>query len=184
MARALAELCAGLPKLAEGEVRFLGCSWAALARPEAEALRGRIGLAPASGGWLPHLRVSESMLLAARHHGAGEREELRRRADRLARHFGLDGVPELTPHELSRTDLARAGCARAFLQRPALLLLESPFEMEAADALVPPLRGLLKEALAEGAAAVWTTRSRLAWEDPSFPATQRFHLDAEGLVPA
>ena len=184
LARALAELCAGLPALAGGVVRFLGRDWTALSRREAEALRGRIGLAPDDGGWLPHLSVAEGMLLAARHHGIEDAGPLERRADALARHFGLDGVPEETPHELSRLDLARAGCARAFLQRPALLLLESPREIEAADALVEPLRALLEPALAEGVTAVWATRSRIAWEDPSFPATRRFHLGAGGLVAA
>lgn len=184
VARAFAELCAGLPALAEGAVRFLGQDWRALSRAAAETLRGRIGLAPDDGGWLPHLSVAESMLLAARHHGTDDEAGLLRRADALARHFGLDGVPEETPHELSRLDLARAGCARAFLQRPALLLVESPREMEAADALVAPLRALLEPALAEGVAAVWATRSRVAWEDPGFPATQRFHLGARGLEPA
>lgn len=184
LARALAELCAGLPALAEGRVCFLGHDWAALSRREAEELRGRIGLAPDDGGWLPHVSVAEGMLLAARHHGVADEAALRGRADALARHFGLDGVPEATPHELSRLDLARAGCARAFLQRPALLLLESPREMEAADALVEPLRALLEAALAEGVAALWSTRSRIAWEDPGFPATRRLRLGAEGLVPA
>jgi phospholipid/cholesterol/gamma-HCH transport system ATP-binding protein len=184
MARALAELCAGLPALAEGRVRLFGMDVAELPRRQAEALRGRIGLAPGEGGWLPHLPMGESMILAPLHHGAGDRASLLRRADALARHFGLDGVPEASPHELSRLDLARAACARAFLGRPALLLLESPLDAEAADALVAPLRALLEPALAAGAAALWVTRSPRAWDDPSFPATQRLSLSAQGLAPA
>lgn len=184
MARALAELCAGLPALAEGHVRLFGAELAALPRREAEALRGRIGLAPGEGGWLPHLPMAENMMLAPLHHGEADRAALMRRADELARHFGLDGVPEASPHELSRLDLARAACARAFLSRPELLLLESPLDAEAADALVGPLRALLEPALAAGVAAIWVTRSRRAWDDPSFPATQRLVLSEKGLAPA
>ncbi|WP_270939143.1 P-loop NTPase family protein, partial [Falsiroseomonas oryzae] len=184
MARALAELCAGLPALAQGVVRFLGRAWHTLKRREAEALRGRIGLAPGDGGWIPHLSVEDNILLAPRHHGGATQAELRGDAEALARHFGLDGIPQTTPHEMTRLDLARAGCARAFLIRPRLLLLESPLDMEAADALVAPLRAALERALADGAAAIWATRSRHAWEDPDFPATQRFRLGSEGLVPA
>lgn len=184
MARALAELCAGLPVLVEGHVRLFDADLAALPRRRAETLRGRIGLAPGEGGWLPHLPMTESMLLAPLHHGEADRAALHRQADALARHFGLHGVPQASPHELSRLDLARAACARAFLGRPGLLLLESPLDAEAADALVGPLRALLEPALAEGAAAVWVTRSPRAWDDPSFPATQRLVLSGQGLAPA
>jgi phospholipid/cholesterol/gamma-HCH transport system ATP-binding protein len=184
MARALAELCAGLPALAAGAVRFLGRDFARLPRREAEALRGRIGLAPGDGGWLPHLSVADGILLARQHHGSTPRTVLEREATALARRFGLPGLPAETPHEMSRLDLARAGCARALLGDPALLLLESPLDMEAADALVAPLRAALEPVLGAGAAAVWVTRSRAAWEDPSFPATQRLRLRDGGLVPA
>ena len=184
MARALIELCAGLPALAAGCVRMLGQDFSKLPRRAAESLRGRIGLAPGEGGWLPHLSVADGMLLARRHHGVPDEAALRREAERLSRHFGLDGVPEVTPHELSRLDLSRAGCARAFLGSPALLLLESPLDAEAADILVAPIRAALEPVLAAGTAAVWATHSPRAWKDPSFPATQRLRLDAEGLVPA
>jgi phospholipid/cholesterol/gamma-HCH transport system ATP-binding protein len=184
MARALAELCAGLPKLAAGRVRVLGKDMAALRRAEAEAIRARIGIAPGRGGWLPHLSVEEGMLLARRHHGDMPEPELRRQADGLARHFGFDGVPEGNPHDMSDFDLARAACARAFLGRPALLLLESPLDAESADALVGPLRAVLDPALGAGAAALWVTRSRIAWEDPDFPATQRLVLERDWLFQA
>jgi len=183
LARALVELCAGLPVLAAGAVALFDTALAGLPRRPAEALRGRIGLAPADGGWLPHLSVEDGMLLARRHHG-DEESALRVQAERLSRHFGLDGIPPVTPHELGHLDLARVGCVRAFLGRPDLLLLESPFDIEAADTLVKPLRAALESRLAAGAAAVWITRSRQAWDDPSFPAAQRLHLDAGGLVPA
>jgi phospholipid/cholesterol/gamma-HCH transport system ATP-binding protein len=184
MARALAELCAGLPRLAAGRVRVLGKDIAGLSRAEAEGLRARIGLAPGRGGWLPHLSMEEGMLLARQHHGDMPAPELRRQAEALSRHFGFDGLPGESPHEMSDFDLARAACARAFLGRPALLLLESPLDAESADALVAPLRAALEPALAAGAAALWATRSRVAWEDPDFPATQRLKLERDWLFQA
>jgi phospholipid/cholesterol/gamma-HCH transport system ATP-binding protein len=184
MARGLAELCAGLPALEAGRVCLLGRDVATLRRAEREALRARIGLAPGDGGWLPHLSVEEGILLARRHHGDVPEPELRRDAEALARSFGLDGLPFHSPHEMSRLELARAGCARAFLGKPALLLLESPLDREAADTLVAPLRAALEPALAGGAAALWVTRCRAAWEDPDFPATQRFKLEHDRLVQA
>ncbi len=184
LARALVELCTGLTPLAEGRVRFLGREWAGLKRREAEALRARIGLAPGEGGWLPHLSVMENTLLARRHHGGVPDEALLREAEELARRFGLHGLPRVSPHEMSRIELAQAGCIRAFLGRPALVLLESPLDIEVSDALVAPLRGALEPALAAGAAAIWVTRSRRAWEDPTFPAAQRYRLGPDGLEQA
>jgi phospholipid/cholesterol/gamma-HCH transport system ATP-binding protein len=184
MARALALACAGIPELASGRAALLGQDWASLKRPQAVALRGRIGLAPGDGGWLPHLSVEEGMLLARRHHDDTPGDDLRREADRLSRLFGLDGLPTARPAEMSREDLARAACARAFLGRPALVLLESPLDRETADAMADQVIEALALARAQGAAAVWSTRSRRAWEEPGFPATQWLTLEEGRLRPA
>jgi len=184
MARALALLVAGLVPLAAGAACFLGRDWTALGRREAEALRARIGLAPGDGGWLPHLSVEEGILLPRRHHDGTAEAALRAEAEALCRAFGLDGLPEGRPAELARADLARAACARAFLGEPALLILESPLDRETADALADPVLGALEYARARGAAAIWSTRSRRAWEEPGFPATQWFTLEEGALRPA
>jgi phospholipid/cholesterol/gamma-HCH transport system ATP-binding protein len=184
MARALALFCAGLVKLRDGTARFLGQDWSGLRRRPAQALRGRIGLAPGDGGWLPHLTVAEGMLLSRRHHDDTPDAALRDQADALSRQFGLPGMPLVHPAELSRADLARAGCARAFLGKPALVLLESPLDRETADALAEPLLAALEPARARGAAILWSTRSRRAWETEGFPATQWWELQEDGLCPA
>ncbi len=178
---ALVEMCAGLPRLRGGAALFLGQDWAHVDRRQAQLLRGRIGLATGEGGWLPHLSVAEGMLLARLHHRAAPEAALRRDAEALAMRFGLPGLPAQRPHELSGADLARCACARAFLGSPALVLLESPLDIELADALVDPLRAALAPALAAGAAAIWSTRSRRAWDDPAFPATQRLRVTGHGL---
>jgi phospholipid/cholesterol/gamma-HCH transport system ATP-binding protein len=182
-ARALVELCTGIAPPASGEVRFLGHGWAGLPRREAEALRGCIGLSPDDGGWMPYLSVEEGMLLARLHHG-DDPEELEREVAELLPLFGLAEVPQGRPYAVPRFDLARAGAARAFLGRPALLLLESPQNQEVADMLLDPVLAALRPARARGAAALWTTRSRRAWEDPDFPATQRIPLRTREGAPA
>lgn len=176
MARALVELCTGLVPLASGEALFLGTAWTGLRRREAEALRGRIGLAPDDGGWMPYLSVEEGMLLGPLHHGTRTREEVEAEAARLLRLFGLEEIPQGRPYAVQPVDLTRAAAARAFLGQPDLLLLESPQDQEIADMLVDPVLAALDEARGRGAAAIWTTRSRRAWEEPGFPATQRLSL--------
>ncbi len=182
-ARALALLCAGLLPLGAGKACFLGQDWAGLKRPEAEALRARIGLAPGDGGWLPHLTVEEGILLPRQHHDATPEEDLHREAEALCQLFGLHGLPAARPAEYSRAELARAALARAFLGTPALLILESPLDRETADALADPVLEALRPARARGAAAIWSTRSRRAWDEPDFPATQWFKLEAGALRP-
>jgi phospholipid/cholesterol/gamma-HCH transport system ATP-binding protein len=184
LARALALLCAGLSPLAGGCVLFQGQDWSQLARRQAEAQRAAIGLAPGDGGWLPHLTVEEGILLARRHHDPTPGPRLRVEAHALCRHFGLPGLPSHRPSEMSRAELARAACARAFLGQPALVILESPLDRETADALADAVLAALELARARGAAAIWSTRSRRAWEEAGFPATQWFTLEEGELRPA
>ncbi len=179
VARMLIEVCTGVAPLATGRVRAFGQDWTQLPRPAAETLRGRIGIAPGDGGWLPHLSVEEGILLPRLHHGGIPEADLRQQAEALARLFGLDGLPEGRPSELSRLDLARAACARAFLGEPALVLLESPLDMEIADRLLDPVLAALAPVRARGGAALWSTRSRRALEDADFPASHRLHLPGE-----
>jgi phospholipid/cholesterol/gamma-HCH transport system ATP-binding protein len=180
-ARALALLCAGLTQLGAGRVCFMGHDWTSLKRREAEALRARIGLAPGDGGWLPHLSVEEGIILPRQHHEARPDEDLLREAEALCRRFGLSGLPDGRPSEYSRAELARAALARAFLGDPALIILESPLDRETADALANPVLEALEPARARGTAAIWSTRSRRAWEEPGFPATQWFTLEEGAL---
>ncbi len=185
--RALAALCAGLPPLAEGRACFLGQDWAALQRPQAETLRGRIGHVFAeNGGWLPHLSVEESILLPRLHHSREPEARLREAAAALARRFGLDGLPEGRPAEIPVLDLARAACVRAFLGDPMLLLLEGPLQRGLwTEALARPLLGALAEAWRRGAACVWlSARISGVWDEPGLREARRYRLTPDGLQAA
>jgi phospholipid/cholesterol/gamma-HCH transport system ATP-binding protein len=185
--RALAALCAGLPRLAEGHARFLGQDWAALPRRRAEALRGRIGhIFAEDGGWLPHLSVEEGILLPQLHHGSAPEAALRRAAAALAVRFGLEGgLPEGRPAELSSLDLARAACVRAFLGEPMLLLLERPLRRGLwTEVLAGPLLDALAEARGRGAACVWLSeRPSAVWDEDGLRAAPRYRLSRHGLRP-
>jgi phospholipid/cholesterol/gamma-HCH transport system ATP-binding protein len=182
--RALAALCAGLPPLAAGRARFLGQDWTALRRPQAEALRGRIGhIFAENGGWLPHLSVAGGILLPQLHHSRTPEAALREAAAALARRFGLDGLPEGRPAELPGVDLARAACVRAFLGEPMLLLLERPLQRDlGAEALAGPLLAALAEARRRGAACVWlSAQGSAVWDEPGLGEARRYRLTEHGL---
>jgi phospholipid/cholesterol/gamma-HCH transport system ATP-binding protein len=178
--RAFTDLCCGLLPAAEGVVRVFGGDLAALAPEALRALRARIGVVPLEGGWAPHLSVAESIILPALAHRLAPEAELRERAAELCRRFGLPGLPLDPPEGLGAAELARAACARAFLGRPLLLLLESPLRGDA----VPDLRQPLLEAIAAAreAGCLWLTTSLSVWSDRAIPARRRYRLGASGLT--
>lgn len=76
-------------------------------------------------------------MLAQRHHTGRDEEEIRREAANLARMFRLPGLPLWAPDRVRRQDLRKAGCIRAFLGRPQLILLENPTLGVYADIIAP-----------------------------------------------
>ena len=175
-----ADLCCGLIPLAEGSVHFLGRDWAGIPEMTAAALRGRIGRVHGSGGWIGFAGTDRNILLPQLHHTRRPVDDLRDEAARLARRFGLPGLPLTRPEALSASDLARAALVRAFLGEPRLLVLEHPVGGQFAD-LVTPLLNALAAARDRGAAGIWLTGSDLVWNDRSFPATERLRLTERGL---
>jgi phospholipid/cholesterol/gamma-HCH transport system ATP-binding protein len=177
-----ADLCSGLVPLTEGSVRFLDHDWSAMPHDYAAALRGRIGRVFAAGGWIEFADMATNILLPQLHHTRSSVRELREEAAKLAYAFGLPGLPMGHLRELSAMDQARAGCIRAFLGEPALLLLESPLQGRFGDLFVPLLEALAV-ARQNGAAAIWLTNNDQVWRDRSVPASRRLRLRDYGLIP-
>jgi phospholipid/cholesterol/gamma-HCH transport system ATP-binding protein len=180
LAAAFADLCCGLHRPAEGEVRFLQRDWSRQPPETADALRGLIGRVMSNPGWLRFLDTETNILLQQLHHTRTDIEILRADAVRLGEHFGLPGLPGGSIAELSQGDLMRAGFVRAFVGGPTLVILESPVQGLHQD-MVPALLNKLLEVRDRGGAAIWLTRSRLIWDNPVFPATHRLRLDHHGL---
>jgi phospholipid/cholesterol/gamma-HCH transport system ATP-binding protein len=180
-----ADMCSGLIPLPKGAVRFLGHDWSRIPDYYAAALRGRIGRIFADGGWIEFLDVANNVLLPQLHHTHEDEAALRERAAELACAFGLPGLPLGHVDDLSSLDLARCACVRAFLGKPALLLLESPVQGRGFFVeLLTPLLDAIAGARGQGMAVIWFTQSDMIWNDRSFPASHRLHLHDRGLVPA
>ena len=176
----LADLCCGLFPLAEGAIRFLGYDWHRLPYDYAAALRGRIGRVVASGGWIASIDMATNILLPQLHHTRIPRAQLFAEATRIAGDFGLPGLPAGHVDDTSGLDLARSAYVRAFLGRPALLILEDPAEGHIAE-LLPPLLNAMASARAEGSAVLWLTDERRVWEDRTIGASHRLRLHDYGL---
>jgi phospholipid/cholesterol/gamma-HCH transport system ATP-binding protein len=181
LASGFADLCCGLQQPDQGMVRFLGHDWSSQPAETADALRGLIGRVMADPGWLPFLDATTNILLPQLHHTRVAREVLLAQAADLADEFGLPGLPAGSIARLVPEDLARAGFVRAFLGRPRLVVLESPVQGFFGDMVTPLLRRI-SELYDRGGGAIWLTRSRLVWDDRTFPASQRVRLNHQGLT--
>lgn len=151
-----ADLTQGLIDPHRGQVRIAGRSWTQMPIPEMARHRSRVGRVFDVGGWVSNLNVDENVLLAQRHHDTAPAAELRRRADELARSFGMDGVPTQRPAEASQNELRLSQWVRAFLGDMRLLVLERPARDVQPEAIEPLLKSL-RAAREGGAAVLWIT---------------------------
>ena len=168
----LADAAEGLVAPARGTLRFLGEDWQTMAADRVARQRGRIGRVFEGDHWLSDLDVDQDITLAQRHHTRRTLEDIEEEAVRLCRVFGLPGLPGGRPSSLSRQDLQRAACARAFLGEPVLILLENPLPSICAD-VVPALAKTVHEARQRGAAVLWTTNDLQVWNHPDLRPTMR-----------
>ncbi|WP_428391659.1 ABC transporter ATP-binding protein [Lichenicoccus sp.] len=176
-----ADLCSGLIVLRAGSVRCMDHDWSELDRERAAALRGRIGRTHQRGGWPAMLPTHVSIMLPQLHHTRTPPAQITRSAVAISRLLGLPGLPLTRPGQLAEGDLVRAGCARAFLGAPDLLLFESSLGADRPDLTVPFL-DLLSQALDRGAAAICFTREASFWRAQRFPLSHRLVLHEDGLA--
>ena len=92
----------------------------------------------------------------------------------FARLFGLPGLPRGRPGNVRRGDLRRAACIRAFLGRPAFIILERP--VRGVYALLPPLLTAVHSARKRGCAVLWTVTDPKIWNHPGTRATTRARM--------
>src|SRR5215210_2327568 len=100
----LADAAEGLAEHYDGTAAFLGRDWRSVPAGEGAALRGRIGrvfdavgVGAVGTGWVSHLDVDENITLAQRHHTRRPSGEIEAEAAKLARMFGLPGLPSGPP---------------------------------------------------------------------------------------
>jgi ABC-type lipoprotein export system ATPase subunit len=181
----LADLSQGLIAPHGGEVRSGGRSWGAMTPKEIMRHRARIGRVFDVGGWISNLDVDENVLLAQRHHDSVPAAELRRKAEELARGFGLDGVPRQRPADSSQHELRLSQWIRAMLVPMKLLVLERPTRDVHPEA-VKPFLDAIAAARRGGTAVLWVTTDGASVSSPLNVAppdvTARYAVRGTSLV--
>lgn len=165
----LADAAEGLAPSTEGSVTFLGEDWRDMSADHAAAQRGKVGRVFEDEGWISNLTVDENIVLSQRHHTQRSEEDILDEALKLARLFGLPGLPVGRPAGVRRPDLRKAACIRAFLGQPALIILERPSRGDP----VTPLENAVRAARERGAAVLWTTGDPQVWNSRFLRATSR-----------
>lgn len=176
----LADLAEGLLVPDEGRVLFLGEEWSAMPPDQVLRRRALIGRVFDGHGWISNLSVSDNISLSQRHHTRRPDREILEEAGALARAFGLGGVPGNLPALVPHRELRRAEWVRAFLGRPALILLERPMQGVAAEHL-PRLIGAVRDACARGAAVLWLTDSGRVERHGGLPPAARYAMRGAAL---
>jgi phospholipid/cholesterol/gamma-HCH transport system ATP-binding protein len=179
----LADAACGVLDLEDGVVRFQGQDWQQLSFADAIRRRGQIGRNFEENAWVHNLDVDESIMLAQRHHTSRPDKEIAEEAARLARQFGLPGIPRGRPSGTRRQDLHRAGLVRAFLGTPALLMLERP-EQGVFPQVMPALINAVQSARRRGAAILWLTDNPEIWRDPGIHSSARYVASGSQLFAA
>jgi phospholipid/cholesterol/gamma-HCH transport system ATP-binding protein len=177
----LVDLCLGLADPVAGRARFLGVDWTARTPMERLHRRRRIGAVVQVDIWPSHMTVLESVLVARSYHFDQPRNELIADATRLARLFGLPGLPAGRPESTSLHALLRAACVRGFLGSPDLVLVQDRM-LEQANDLALPMAQAVSAACDRGGSVLWITES-LAAQAARFVDTDHvFRLDEHRLV--
>jgi putative ABC transport system ATP-binding protein len=103
----------------QGQIDWFG---SALAKPE-DRPWSDIAILPQSLGLIEELSIRENVELASRLAGKADRSK---RVDGLLKGFGLEGMADREPSEVSLGEQQRTALARALVLRPRLLLADEP----------------------------------------------------------
>jgi phospholipid/cholesterol/gamma-HCH transport system ATP-binding protein len=176
----LPEIAQGLIDPVSGEVLFQGKNWRDRSPAEAAAGRGRIGRVFRQDSWVSNLNVDENIILPMCHHSGLDLKEIRERAEKLGKKFGLSRLPTARPAFCPRSIRKRAEWTRAFLGEPDLIILEEPLRKTYSE-MYDSLMAGVAEALSGGAAVLWISETFPDFAQFGPAALKRYRISGSRL---
>ena len=119
------KLAAGLVRPDSGTVRVLGRDLGAMSEEELLAFRRQIGFVFQEGALFDSLSVADNVAYSLREEGVDE-EEIEQRVRQSLRFVEMEDAIEKLPSELSGGMKRRVSIARALVNRPSVVLYDSP----------------------------------------------------------
>lgn len=122
----------------------------------AELRLSKIGFMFQSANLIPYLKVEEQLLFVAKLAGMDKRDAKRRAGELLSR-LGLESRKDYYPEKLSGGEKQRAAIARAWMNKPAILLADEPTASLDASRGQDVVRMIAEEVKQEKKAAIMVT---------------------------
>ncbi len=157
--RRFATMMQGLVPPDAGSVLFNGRDWAQQHAQTQFTMRSRIGRVFDGQGWVANLNVRENLLVSKQHHRA-DMEEIERELVFWTDWFQLGKITRKRPAFVEASQLQIHQWIRAFLGRPALLILERPMRTVSSKMFKSFLASIHHMQM-RGAAVIWIAGSTL-----------------------
>ncbi len=157
--RRFASMLQGLVPPSTGQVLFNGRDWAKQHSRTQFTMRSRIGRVFDEQGWVANLNVRENLLVAKQHQGA-DMQMIEQELVFWTDWFQLGNITRKRPASVGAPRLQIHQWIRAYLGRPALLILERPMRTVSSKVFKNFLASI-HHLRTRGAAVIWIAGSTL-----------------------
>ena len=140
------------------KAEVLGTSLLPIRRSKVPALRRQMGIIFQDFQLLHDRTVAKNLQFVLKSTGWRKKSEIRERIDEVLTMVGMEDKKDKMPHELSGGEQQRIAIARAFLNKPKIIIADEPtgnLDPETASRIV----SLLQQISREGTTVVMTTHS-------------------------
>jgi phospholipid/cholesterol/gamma-HCH transport system ATP-binding protein len=178
--REIASMMEGLIQPNDGKVLFQNEAWLGEDYERHFAMRSRIGRVFEGQAWIENLNVDENVILARRHHDETD-ATIDQDAQHWAERLGLTNLSQERPAFLAPSLLQIHQWIRAFIGKPALLILERPMRSVSLS-LLPKFIEAVDDLRRRGTSVFWFTNNHAVVTENLSPPLFHFEVRNEELV--
>lgn len=176
----LVEAAIGTTTPRQGDVKFLGSSWAKVPYGKQMTMRSQVGRIFESRGWISNLSLSDNLKLMPRHHTALPESTIQDHIDALTHRFKID-LPTTRVAYVPEHLLRICQWIRAFLSNPKMLVAQSPLS-KVPDNYHSSFLDAEHEHRKNGGATLWVTDNPFIWQRDLKGDVARYKISGERLT--